>query len=138
MISLYDALLSEVTDDICKRVLSILLEAPGQNYSRSILAFRVYGGTAGENLAASTKDRKVRIAVQKLREAGFPVLSTSQESGYWFSTSDTEISKRAAKLIEQGNKTAAIGRALFGSLSKARSIREAYQTGQPVTQARLL
>ena len=100
MKSVYDQLISEITDTDERKVFDVLLNAGGERVTRAELTRAVYGGNVSEEeLAESTKDRKVREIIRRLRERDYPIVSSSDAAGYTMQASEDEM---LAFINEQG------------------------------------
>ena len=86
--------------DLQRKIYDLLKENP-DGYSRQELVLRIYGYYT-ENLADDHNDRKIRKAIEKLRQRLFPILSTSARPGYRLDTSREAVLKMIAEL--QGRK----------------------------------
>ena len=102
MTSIYEQLIAEITDTDERKVFDALLNAGGQRVTRATLARAVYGGNVSEEeLADSTKDRKVREIIRRLRERDYPIVSSSDSAGYTMQASEDEMD---AFIREQGSR----------------------------------
>ena len=80
--SFYDRVIRDgKPEDLSKTVLNILSEAlvDGERVDRKVLVERAF-----DQPTNSTNDRKVRRAIEELRQQGYCILSDSGEGGYWF------------------------------------------------------
>ncbi len=77
----------------------------------------MYFGYIPESLASSTEDRKIRKAIESLRNRGIPILSSSGESGYWLDVSEKAIKAMIAEWESRrarlGERVEAANRALI-------------------------
>ena len=138
MTNIYESLLSEVTDDLCKKVLAVYLEFPCIPITRREMVMRVYGAVVKGGISESTKDRKIRMARAKLVESGFPIISDPSTSGSWFELNEREIRRRALRIQEQGETIVVASKYLLATIPKSRRIAEALKTGEVYEQERLL
>ncbi len=89
--AIYEQLIAEITDEDERKVFDVLLVAGGRRVTREELVLAVYGADEAKELADSTKDRKVREIVRRLRERDYPIVSSSDEAGYTMQATDEEI-----------------------------------------------
>jgi hypothetical protein len=135
----YDRLLSEIDDDLERKVLTVLLNQAGQRISRQGLIrsiFNVY--VAPDKLAASTEDRQIRECIDRLREQDWPILSSSSQAGYVLEYNETAVYKFAAEQQSRSEHARETARHAYASIGKARAIQEAVRTQTVVTQERLI
>lgn len=81
---------SGALDDIQCTIHRLLLKTP-QGLTRAELIREVFGEEPGHNLGNNTYDRKVRKGIERLRDLGVPIVSTSGKAGYKIQTDPTEI-----------------------------------------------
>lgn len=74
-------------DSLDWRVITILRDHPGRRWTKSSLV-----GSCS-SLKELVNERKVSEAVERLRRLGWPVISDSQEPGYWLSWDREEVKK---------------------------------------------
>lgn len=136
MTSIYDQLISEITDTDERKVFDVLLNAGGHRVTRAELVRAVYGvNVLDEELADSTKDRKVREIVRRLRELDYPIVSSSDAAGYTMQASEDEME---SFIKEQGTRMkklqANIDHAYRSKkyLGLVRAYRQENNTAQPV------
>lgn len=109
-VDIYSKLLGELENgqlsDLQRQVFALLKDAP-QGLSRQDLVFRIFGYWP-ETLAENTDDRKIRKAIERLRQRLFPIVSTSGKPGYRLDVSREavlnmirELRSRKAHLEEQ-------------------------------------
>lgn len=102
MTSIYEQLIAEITDEDERKVFDTLLQAHGQRVTRAALVKTVYGAELVDaELADSTKDRKVRVIINRLRERDYPIVSSSDAAGYTMQASEEEME---AFISEQGSR----------------------------------
>lgn len=92
--------------DLESRVLAILKTHVGreQRISRRDLVAQAFGvDMQAVDLATSTLDRQVRMALESLQDR-HPVLSTSGGGGYYYASSADEIARYAAELDSRAHK----------------------------------
>jgi SMC interacting uncharacterized protein involved in chromosome segregation len=81
---IYDKLLEELKDgelsEIQRQVFQLLQEFP-EGLSRQDLVLKICGYWP-ESLDGNTDDRKIRKAIERLRQRLFPIISTSGKPGY--------------------------------------------------------
>ena len=73
-----------------RKILDVLCQAP-KGLTRRGLVRIVFGQEACTNLGNDTKDRKIRKAVESLRNRGIPILSNSGQAGYKLDTNPENI-----------------------------------------------
>jgi hypothetical protein len=137
----YQNLLSEVTDELERQVLDVLLEHAGERVNRGTLVLAVFHTyVEADQLAASTHDRMVRECIARLREKDWPIVSSSSEAGYTLETDEEQIKAFAAEQQSRAERNLATAKAAYRWLPKARAIREARLAGQTqaAAQPRLL
>ncbi|WKZ52681.1 MAG: hypothetical protein QY329_08055 [Anaerolineales bacterium] len=81
---------SGALDEIHCAIHRLLLKTP-QGLTRAELIREVFGEEPGHNLGNSTHDRKIRKGIERLRDLGVPIVSTSGKAGYKIQTDPTEI-----------------------------------------------
>ena len=92
MNTVYEQLVSEITDEDERKVFDVLLQADGQRISRVELVKEVFGVVVEpESLANSVEDRKVREIIHRLRERDYPIVSSSGAAGYTMKASAEEM-----------------------------------------------
>jgi len=110
-IAQYEKLLAEMNagelSEIERRVLEVLLKTPGGITRRELIRV-VYGVEAQRNLSNDPHDRKIRKAIERMRECLIPIVSTSGKAGYRLDTSPeaiqsmiTEMESRIANLEQR-------------------------------------
>ncbi len=103
--TVYETLIAEITDEDERKVFDALLKAGDQFLTRADLVAAVYGPeikdgeevTASDDLAESSKDRKVREIVRRLRERDYPIVSSSDHAGYSMKGSAEDMEKFIAQ-----------------------------------------
>jgi hypothetical protein len=78
--------LDEIQSTIHRRLLDT-----SQGLTRAELIRDVFGKEPGNNLGNNTHDRKIRKGIERLRDLGVPIVSTSGRAGYKIETDPTEI-----------------------------------------------
>ena len=73
-----------------RKILEVLCQAP-KGLTRRGLVRIVFGQEACTNLGNDTKDRKIRKAIESLRNRGIPILSNSGQAGYKLDTDPEHI-----------------------------------------------
>ncbi|MCL4270670.1 MAG: hypothetical protein KJZ72_14045 [Anaerolineales bacterium] len=90
----YEKILAELNAGelpiIARKILNTLLQAP-KGITRKGLIRAVFGEEPGNNLSNDTRDRKIRKAIEHLRDLGFPIVSTSGKAGYKLDTDPENI-----------------------------------------------
>jgi len=103
-ITQYEKLLAEMNagelSEIERRVLEVLLKMPG-GITRRELVRRIYGVEAQRNLSNDPYDRKIRKAIERMRECMIPIVSSSGKTGYRLDTSPEAIQNMIAEMESQ-------------------------------------
>jgi DNA-binding winged helix-turn-helix (wHTH) protein len=90
----YEKLLAELEngklEEIKRKILEALLRAP-QGLTRKGLIRVVFDEEAQKNLSNDTRYRKIRKAIESLRDKGVPIVSTSGKAGYKLETDPEKI-----------------------------------------------
>ena len=73
-----------------RQILDALYQAP-KGLTRRELVRIVFGQEAHTNLGNDTKDRKIRKAIESLRNRGIPIISNSGKAGYKLDTDPENI-----------------------------------------------
>lgn len=73
-----------------RKILDVFCQAP-KGLTRRGLVRIVFGQEARTNLGNDTKDRKIRKAIESLRNRGVPILSNSGKAGYKLDTDPENI-----------------------------------------------
>lgn len=73
-----------------RKILDALCQAP-KGLTRRGLVRIVFGQEACTNLGNDTKDRKIRKAIESLRNRGIPIISNSGKAGYKLDTDPENI-----------------------------------------------
>ena len=105
----YDQLLAEVTDDLERKVLQVLVDRAGVRVTRPDLVLQVFGVTVEQaELSASTEDRKIRECIERLQRRDYPIMASSGTPGYVLAADETvldayiaEIGSRIANMQEK-------------------------------------
>jgi hypothetical protein len=133
----YDALLAQVTDELSRQVLEILMRNPS-GMTRSALVAEIYGFWIPDNeLASNVYDRKVRKAIEGLRK-DWPIVSNSGEAGYRLSEDAAEIDAYAAEQAARAAKETEKARQAHSWPAKIKSIQEYRKSGVKASQERLI
>lgn len=132
----YDQLLSEINDELEKRVLEELL--PGKPVTRREFIWAIFGEVVAKdaNLADDPRDRKIRKCIEQLREKDYAIVSSSNKAGYRLVTDEDEVEKYIA---EQRRRMKSVERKIahgYRALGKLPAVRE-YQSVK-VEQLKLL
>lgn len=97
---IYDKLLQELEagqlDDLQRRVFTLLKQNP-DGLSREQLVYNIFSYWPGL-LEGNTDDRKIRKAIQRLRERLVPIVSSSGKAGYRLDISRDGVDKMLAEL----------------------------------------
>lgn len=72
------------------QILDALYQAPNGLTRRELVRI-VFGQEAQTNLGNDTKDRKIRKAIESLRNRGIPIISNSGKAGYKLDTNPENI-----------------------------------------------
>ena len=108
--------------------------------SRSHLIHKVYGEwVPAEELANSTYDRKIRMAVKSMRDKRVPIVSSSRKAGYRLSEDPADMDDLESEFrsrAEECKKSAEHVRMFLKPVTLA--IREYRKTHKIVSQERLL
>lgn len=73
-----------------RKILDALCQAP-KGLTRRGLVRILFGQEAHTNLGNDTKDRKIRKAIESLRNRGIPIISNSGKAGYKLDTDPENI-----------------------------------------------
>lgn len=96
----YENLLLELSSgeltDLQRKVYDLLKKYP-DGLSRENLVYMIYGYLPVQ-LAGNTDDRKIRKAIERLRQRLFPIISTSAKPGYRLDFSRQAVAKMLAEL----------------------------------------
>lgn len=97
-------------NELQKQVFTLLKDNPA-GLSRQDLVLKIFGYYP-ETLEGNTDDRKIRKAIERLRQRLFPIVSTSSKPGYRLDISRkaveqmlSELRSRKAHIDEQINAT---------------------------------
>jgi len=97
----YERLLAELESgelsELERKVLDALLKAPS-GFTRGGLIRVVYGVEAQRNLSNDPNDRKIRKAIESLRNRMIPIISSSGKAGYRLDTSPEAIQNMVEEL----------------------------------------
>lgn len=97
----YEKLLMELNtgerEQIEYKILQALLRAP-QGLTRKGLIRVVFEKEAQKNLSNDTRDRKIRKAIESLRDRGIPIISTSGKAGYKLETDPKKIAEMLGEM----------------------------------------
>jgi hypothetical protein len=103
-ITQYEKLLAELEagelSELERKVLDALLKAPG-GITRRELVRRIYGVEAQRNLRNDPYDRKIRKAIERMRECLIPIISSPGKTGYRLDTSPETIQNMIAEMESQ-------------------------------------
>ena len=97
----YERLLAELDagelSELERKVLDALLKAPNGITRRGLIRV-VYGVEAQRNLSNDPNDRKIRKAIESLRNRMIPIISSSGKAGYRLDTSPEAIQNMTREL----------------------------------------
>lgn len=106
---------AEPLTDADRKVLRILETAPIRMWPRKVLCE-----------ASGLGDRRMRRSVEKLRHAGFPVLSTSDGAGgYWLASTAVEVEEFRERTLHSRLRVIADESRVLGAVAKLMRDREA-------------
>lgn len=105
----YDHLLAEITDELERKVLQVLIDKAGTRVTRPQLVYEVFGVTVEQaELSASTEDRKIRECIENLQKRDYPIMASSGQPGYVLAADESvldayiaEIGSRIANMQEK-------------------------------------
>lgn len=96
----YDNLIAELADGelnaLQKQVFELLRDNP-DGLDRYQLVGRIFGYMP-EKIGGNTDDRKIRKAIERLRQRLFPIISTSGKAGYRLDASRESVEKMIREL----------------------------------------
>jgi hypothetical protein len=107
MTEVYEQLLKELKvelDDLEKSVFNALSKNPDGLTRPQLVAIVFREVRPARVMNNDTKDRKVRKAIESLRQKGVPILSTSGKAGYRLDVSEKGKRAMLAELISRRNK----------------------------------
>jgi hypothetical protein len=97
----YERLLAELEagewSELEIKVLNVFLKAPN-GITRRGLVRRIYGVEPLQNLNNDPYDRKIRKAIESLRDRNIPIVSSSGKAGYRLDTNPEAIRNMIAEL----------------------------------------
>jgi len=97
----YEKLLAELNagelSELERKVLDALLKAP-DGITRRGLVQAIYGVEVQRNLSNDPHDRKIRKAIERMRECLIPIIASSGKAGYRLDTSPETIQNMLAEL----------------------------------------
>lgn len=135
----YERILSEVNDGNERKVFDVLVKHIGTRITRQQLVFEIWGiEIPNDAVADSNEDRIVRKCIWRLREKGFPIISSSGSAGYKLIADTAEIDKTIAEFAARIESEQDTIRNLYKSKQKADQIRRWRETIEPAVQPRLL
>lgn len=130
----YDLLMHDVTDELERKVIDVLIENIGEKISRPDLIFKIYGNyVQAKELANNQNDRKIREAIKRLQQKSFPILASSGSAGYMLASSDTELDEYLIEIRSRINELAEKEVALRSSRRWIRTFQE-YKAFGPLKQ----
>lgn len=106
---IYEKILMELRagelGELESKVLDLLIEADGETVTRHQFIKAIYGYTPVGSLSGNKHDRKVRKAIESLREKGATfILSSSGEAGYRMDMSIEKAEEMAGELESRARK----------------------------------
>lgn len=111
----YTTLAATLPDDaLAQKIIAVLKDHVGSTNRiarRDLLMQAFPSARLPVNLSNSTEDRKIRLTIEDLQAAGYPVLSDSGAGGYWLGTPE-EIETYVAELESRREKLTVKIRAL--------------------------
>jgi hypothetical protein len=137
----YDLLLADITEEMERAVLTMLLEHAGERVNRYELLEAVHGAEARawaekHGLANSKEDRQNRECIEALQRKDYPIYSSSGEAGYILAidekAADTYITEIGSRIKAMEAKKDALTR----SKRMIPFIRQ-YKETRPAIQVRL-
>lgn len=97
----YEKVLAELRsgqwEQIEYKIMEALLRAP-QGLTRKGLIRVVFDKEAQKNLSNDTSDRKIRKAIESLRDRGVSIVSTSGKAGYKLETDQEKIAEMLGEM----------------------------------------
>ena len=100
----YDMLLAEVTEELERKVLSVLIEHAGEKVSRPEFVLKVFGvHVEPSELASSKEDRKIRECIERLQRHEFPIMASSGSAGYVLADGDAALDSYIAEIVSRQN-----------------------------------
>lgn len=94
---IYDMLLTQVSEDLERKVLGVLLDRAGLPVTRPELVQAVFGYRPTE-LAGNTDDRKIREAIENLQAHEYPIVASSGAAGYTLSADENALDTYLAEI----------------------------------------
>ena len=125
----YDHLLAEITDELERKVLQVLIDKAGTRVTRPQLVYEVFGVTVEQaELSASTEDRRIRECIESLQRRDYPIMASSGQPGYVLaadeSVLDAYIAEIGSRIANMQEKQSALRRSRRW-ISFIRQLREA-------------
>ena len=103
-ITKYEKLLEEMDagalSELERKILEMLMKTPN-GITRRGLVQAIYGVEAQRNLSNDPYDRKIRKAIERMRECLIPIVSSSGKAGYRLDTSPEVIQNMIRELESQ-------------------------------------
>jgi len=103
-ITQYEKLLEEMDSgalsELERKILEMLMKTPN-GVTRRGLVQAIYGVEAQRNLSNDPYDRKIRKAIERMRECLIPIVSSSGKAGYRLDTSPEVIQSMIRELENQ-------------------------------------
>ena len=95
----YDMLLAEITDELERKVLQVLIDHAGTRVTRPQLVFEVFGVYVQQKeLASSVEDRKNRECIERLQKRDYPIMASSGQAGYVLAADETVLDAYIAEI----------------------------------------
>jgi hypothetical protein len=138
----YDMLLEQITEEMERKVFTVLLEHAGERVTRYELLEAVHGASARvwaeqHGLANCKEDRQNRECIENLQHKDFPIYASSGEAGYTLAVDDARadeyISEIGSRIERMKDKKAALER----SRKWIPFIRQ-FKEARPLVQGRLI
>lgn len=106
MSEIYDRILAElkIELDALERAIFEALKRNPDGLSRQELIRIIYGENRSATHNNDTADRKIRKAIESLRNKGVPILSSSGKAGYRLDASEEAKNEMIAELMSRRNK----------------------------------
>jgi phage terminase Nu1 subunit (DNA packaging protein) len=110
--NIYRSILVSMPQGIEKRIMEVMVRHVGKDnrIKRGNLVLSVFGQFDQKAKQVSTLDRQTRRAIACMQERGIPILSDSNEGGYWLGTREECLEF----IKEQQNRQAALARKISG------------------------
>jgi hypothetical protein len=105
----YDQLLAEITDELERKVLQVLIDHAGTRVTRPQLVMDIFGIEVEQaELTGNYQDRQIRECIEHLQKRDYPIMASSGTPGYVLAADETvldayiaEIGSRIANMQEK-------------------------------------